>query len=166
MVNCKALQWRDFDGVSVDVNGTLGVYDRTTKSITKTSTKTIASNRVVDLPQRAIDILEETKIYNKTIHGHVLSNDYIFLSRRGIPLSISAFNRKIKTLQKDCNIDKTLSSHIFRHSHVSLLAKLNLPLKSIMERVGHSNSNTTLKIYNHVTKKTRAEVIDASNNIK
>ena len=162
----QALQWRDFDGVSIDVNGTLGVYDRTTKSITKTSTKTIASNRVVDLPQRAIDILEETKIYNKTLHGHILPNDYIFLSRRGTPLSISAFNIKLKRVQEECQINKTLSSHIFRHSHVSLLAELNLPLKSIMERVGHSNANTTLKIYNHVTKKTRAEVIDALNNIK
>ncbi|MFP7370957.1 site-specific integrase [Lactococcus lactis] len=162
----QALQWRDFDGVSVDINGTLGVYDRSAKSITKTSTKTIASNRVVDLPQRAIEILEETRKVNEIMYGHTLPNDYIFLSRRGVPLSISAFNIKLKKLQKDCNINKTLSSHIFRHSHVSLLAELNLPLKSIMERVGHSNANTTLKIYNHVTKKTRADVIDALNNIE
>ncbi|MFK4963863.1 tyrosine-type recombinase/integrase [Lactococcus formosensis] len=70
-----------------------------------------------------------------------------------------------KKQKKECNISKPLYSHIFRHSHVSLLAELNLPLKSIMERVGHSNTNTTLKIYNHVTKKTREEVIEALNNI-
>lgn len=162
----QALQWRDFDGMSIDFNGTLGVYDRKAKTVTKTSTKTIASNRVVDLPKRAVEILEETKSYNAIIFGHVLPNDYIFLSRRGGPLSIAAFNRMLKVLQEECNINKTLSSHIFRHSHVSLLAELNLPLKSIMERVGHSNANTTLKIYNHVTKKTRAEVIDALDNLK
>lgn len=162
----QALQWRDYDGVSVDVNGTLGVYDRKTKSVAKTSTKTVASNRVVDLPQRAIEILEETKSFNKAIYGQVLPDDYIFLSRQRKPLSISIFNLKLKEIEKECNINKTLSSHIFRHSHVSLLAELNLPLKSIMERVGHSNANTTLKIYNHVTKKTRVEVIEALNNIK
>ncbi|XHB96273.1 tyrosine-type recombinase/integrase [Lactococcus garvieae] len=77
----------------------------------------------------------------------------MFLSNRNNPLGTTSFNRILKKAEKECNINKSLSSHIFRHSHVSLLAELNLPLKSIMERVGHSNANTTLKIYNHVTKK-------------
>ncbi|WP_373306142.1 hypothetical protein [Lactococcus formosensis] len=55
---------------------------------------------------------------------------------------------------------------MFRHSNVSLLAELNLPLKTIMERVGYSNANTTLNIYNHVTKKIREEVIEALNDIQ
>ncbi len=35
-----------------------------------------------------------------------------------------------------------------------------------MERVGYSNANTTLNIYNHVTKKIREEVIEALNDIQ
>ncbi|QDK71494.1 tyrosine-type recombinase/integrase [Lactococcus protaetiae] len=162
----QALQWKDYDGKSIDVNGTLGVYNKAENKTKKISPKTIASNRIVDLPQRAIDILEETRVLNKISFNKISSTDYLFLSNRGMPLSISAFNRVLKNIEKDCHIDKTLSSHIFRHSHVSLLAELNLPLKSIMERVGHSNANTTLKIYNHVTKKTRDEVMEALNNIK
>lgn len=46
-----------------------------------------------------------------------------------------------------------LSSYIFRHSHISLLAELNVPIKVIMERVGHSDEKKILKIYTHVTKK-------------
>ena len=42
---------------------------------------------------------------------------------------------------------------MLRHSHISLLAELEVPLKSIMDRVGHSDEKTTLQIYTHVTKR-------------
>lgn len=155
----QALQWKNYNGTSIEVNGTLGINNE------KISPKTIASNRIVDLPQRAKDILQETKAANKLYFDRAEPDDYIFLSNRKLPLGVQSFNRILKKAEKECNINKSLSSHIFRHSHVSLLAELNLPLKSIMERVGHSNANTTLKIYNHVTKKTREEVIEALNNI-
>ena len=38
-----------------------------------------------------------------------------------------------------------------RHTHVSILAQHAIPLKAIQERVGHSDSNMTLRIYTHVT---------------
>lgn len=155
----QALQWKNYNGISIEVNGTLGINNE------KISPKTVASNRIVDLPQRAKDILQETKAANKLYFDRAEPDDYIFLSNRKLPLGVQSFNRILKKAEKECNINKSLSSHIFRHSHVSLLAELNLPLKSIMERVGHSNANTTLKIYNHVTKKTREEVIEALNNI-
>lgn len=155
----QALQWKNYNGTSIEVNGTLGINNE------KISPKTVASNRIVDLPQKAKDILQETKAANKLYFDRAELGDYIFLSNRKLPLGVQSFNRILKKAEKECNINKSLSSHIFRHSHVSLLAELNLPLKSIMERVGHSNANTTLKIYNHVTKKTREEVIEALNNI-
>ncbi|WP_370657575.1 tyrosine-type recombinase/integrase [Streptococcus pneumoniae] len=49
------------------------------------------------------------------------------------------------------NRKKLFSSHIFRHSHISFLAESGLPIKSIMDRVGHSNAKMTLEIYSHTT---------------
>ncbi|CRH91915.1 Site-specific recombinase XerD [Chlamydia trachomatis] len=46
-----------------------------------------------------------------------------------------------------------------------MLTELNVPLKAIMERVGHSNPNTTLKIYTHVTQKMGDELIDKLNSL-
>ncbi|WP_078838696.1 tyrosine-type recombinase/integrase [Streptococcus pneumoniae] len=40
---------------------------------------------------------------------------------------------------------------MFRHSHISFLAESGLPIKSIMDRVGHSNAKMTLEIYSHTT---------------
>ncbi len=80
-------------------------------------------------------------------------DQYIFISTNGTPLTLHSFNAVLHKVEEELELEKNLSSHIFRHSHVSLLSELGVPLKAIMERVGHSDANTTLSIYNHVTKK-------------
>lgn len=50
------------------------------------------------------------------------------------------------------SITKRATPHIFRHTHISMLAEAEVDLKTIMERVGHDDAKTTLKIYTHVTK--------------
>ncbi|MFU2207040.1 tyrosine-type recombinase/integrase, partial [Streptococcus pluranimalium] len=42
-------------------------------------------------------------------------------------------------------------TYIFRHSYISYLAENGVPLKAIMDRVGHSDPKTTLSIYSHTT---------------
>ena len=58
---------------------------------------------------------------------------------------------------------KHLTTYIFRHTHISMLAELGVPLKTIMQRVGHNDPNTTLSIYTHVTKSMHDDVIICSN---
>ena len=54
---------------------------------------------------------------------------------------------------------------MLRHSHVSLLTELGVPIKTIMERVGHKDEKTTLQIYTHVTKKMKEDVDEKLNNL-
>lgn len=162
----QALQWSNFNGISVEVTGTLGPYIKNLERHVKQSPKNSSSFRTVDLSKRAIDLLEEVKKIDILNHGSVNGDDYIFISHSSkIPISMQAFNLALKKAERNLKIDKNLSTHIFRHSHVSLLAELNLPIKAIMERVGHSNSKTTLEIYNHVTQKAKKSVIEALDNL-
>lgn len=69
---------------------------------------------------------------------------------------------KKKRLEKP--IQKNLTSHIFRHTLVSRLAENNVPLKAIMDRVGHADAKTTIQIYTHVTKKMKSNVADIMEN--
>ena len=160
----QALQWKNFDGKSISVEGTLDYTFTKIANAVKTSTKNESSERIVDLPERAIEILNELKKDN-AFKFSVKPDDYIFLSYSGHPQSIYAFNAIMKRAAEEVDLSKHVTSHIFRHTHVSILAELNTPLKAIMERVGHSDANTTLLIYNHVTKKTRSQIIDSLNNI-
>ncbi|WEA87533.1 tyrosine-type recombinase/integrase [Streptococcus anginosus] len=76
-----------------------------------------------------------------------------------------SFNSVLASTEEELHFKKHLTSHIFRHSHISLLSELNLPLKVIMERVGHSDPKTTLAIYNHVTKNARKKAIERSKQV-
>ena len=49
---------------------------------------------------------------------------------------------------------------MLRHSHITLLAELGVPIKATMERVGHSDISTTLGVYSHVSNNMRKEVMN------
>ena len=50
----------------------------------------------------------------------------------GTPIQINSFNTALKGAGQRVGLyGKELSSHIFRHSHISLLAEKNIPLKAI-----------------------------------
>ena len=55
--------------------------------------------------------------------------------------------------------------HMLRHSHISLLAELGVPIKAIMERVGHVDESITLKVYSHVTQTIHDDVREKLNSI-
>ncbi|WP_442788818.1 tyrosine-type recombinase/integrase [Halobacillus sp. HZG1] len=46
---------------------------------------------------------------------------------------------------------------MFRHTHVSMLAEAKVDLATIMKRVGHEDTTTTMKIYTHVTNKMKKD---------
>ncbi|MHC5248789.1 tyrosine-type recombinase/integrase [Enterococcus sp. LJL90] len=159
----QALQVRDYNNNQIHVNGTLDYTYTTMKEAVKTPPKNSSSNRIVDLSDRAQEIIDLVIADDIFKFGKCSPNDYIFISNRGTPLSLHSYNAVLHRLQEEIEFPKNLTSHIFRHSHVSLLSELNIPLKAIMERVGHSDANTTLSIYNHVTKKAKQQVVDKLN---
>ncbi|MEI1231676.1 site-specific integrase [Enterococcus mundtii] len=93
----------------------------------------------------------------------------IFQTQNGTPVvyhSLNEFlngqgNLSIQDIMKtkDPSFQKHLSSHTFRYTHISLLAEAGMPIKAIMERVGHANMKTTLEIYNQVSNTTKEKLI-------
>lgn len=155
----------------IDIHGTLdGVSSGYTKGI-KTSPKTLSSFRTVSLSQREIEILDEMigiTEYDKSVRADYNDLGYIFVSKRGIPIQINSFNLAIKkaNTRLEHPINKNLSSHIFRHTLISLLAEKGIPEKAIMDRVGHKEgSKTTREIYTHVTKKMKSNIVDVLNDL-
>ena len=73
---------------------------------------------------------------------------YIFTTSRGNPYNIQFIGRELRRIPI---LNKHITTHIFRHTHISMLAEIGVSLKAIMQRVGHNDPNTTLSIYTHVT---------------
>ncbi|VEE23448.1 Tn5276 integrase [Streptococcus equinus] len=87
----------------------------------------------------------------------VSDKDLVFTDGCGDFFLMNTFNSYIQRYFDSEKLGKTdsfkLISHVFRHSHVSLLAELVFHIREIMERVGHSDEKTTIQIYTHITEK-------------
>ncbi|HEP1375392.1 TPA: tyrosine-type recombinase/integrase [Streptococcus pyogenes] len=63
---------------------------------------------------------------------------------KGLPILNAYINKRLK-------IYGDYHTHLFRHSHISLLAEKGLPPKAVRDRFSHSNPNLRLSIYSHTT---------------
>ena len=160
-----ALRYSDYDkeNATININGTIQYDYKNSSEIKRGTPKNIYSVRNVSLSDRAVSILDSIMLENKRrslwFDGYI-DHGYIFTSSRGNPYDIQFLNRRFKGVHLE---GKHLTTHIFRHTHISMLAELGVPLETIMQRVGHNDPNTTLSIYTHVTKSMHDDVINKLN---
>ena len=85
---------------------------------------------------------------------------FIFCSEgyNGYPITVPRIEYRMKRLLKIAGLNSSLTPHSLRHTHTSLLAEAGVSLEAIMDRLGHSDDDTTKKIYLHVTKAVKIEV--------
>nr|WP_241484352.1 tyrosine-type recombinase/integrase [Bacillus clarus] len=72
---------------------------------------------------------------------------------------------RMQRLLKKTSIQKQVTPHSFRHTHTSLLIEANVHIKEIQERLGHSDINTTMDIYAHMTKNIKKEASNKFSNL-
>ncbi|HFI0135059.1 TPA: tyrosine-type recombinase/integrase [Streptococcus suis] len=159
---------RDFETKVLQLHGT---YDHTEgyRNGEKTTPKTNASYRETIMTTREMEIIQEFEFMNeleKNTNPRYKDMGYIFTTKNGVPIQTNSFNLALKKANQRLKkpIQKNLTSHIFRHTLVSRLAENRVPLKAIMDRVGHADAKTTTQIYTHVTKKLKANVAEIMEN--
>ncbi|HFI0917665.1 TPA: tyrosine-type recombinase/integrase [Streptococcus suis] len=159
---------RDFETKILQLHGT---YDHTEgyRNGEKTDPKTLASYRETIRTTREMEIIQELEFMNeleKNTNPRYRDMGYIFTTKNGVPIQTNSFNLALKKANERLEkpIQKNLTSHIFRHTLVSRLAENNVPLKAIMDRVGHADAKTSIQIYTHVTKKMKSNVADIMEN--
>ncbi|MGQ7343323.1 tyrosine-type recombinase/integrase [Streptococcus suis] len=159
---------RDFETKILQLHGT---YDHTEgyRNGEKTDPKTLASYRETIMTTREMEIIQELEFMNeleKNTNPRYRDMGYIFTTKNGVPIQTNSFNLALKNANQRLEkpIQKNLTSHIFRHTLVSRLAENRVPLKAIMDRVGHADAKTTTQIYTHVTKKLKANVAEIMEN--
>ena len=65
----------------------------------------------------------------------------------------------LSNLLKKHNLEH-ITTHGLRHTHCSLIFEEGASIKEVQYRLGHNDVITTLEIYAHVTRKTKAGTID------
>ncbi|WP_115275682.1 tyrosine-type recombinase/integrase [Streptococcus pneumoniae] len=89
-------------------------------------------------------------------------SDRIFVTNTGKPVHSSILSKSLQRANERLKkpISKHLSPHIFRHTTISILSENKIPLKTITDKVDHSDSEVTTSIYTHVTKNMKDEAIN------
>jgi len=78
------------------------------------------------------------------------SEDYLFLSERGTPLSRTQFWLRLKRYAQRAGISRPVSPHTLRHSFAVHLLQGGADLRAVQEMLGHTSINTT-QIYTRVS---------------
>ncbi|OEK55061.1 site-specific integrase [Staphylococcus casei] len=159
----------DFTNKKLSVNGTMFWAKSDEGFGSKETTKTDKSYRTINLTKRCCDILNRAITENKKLRlQKVKRNDrgFVFSAVSGNPIQSTRINDVLSECVDAVKLDKHVTTHTLRHTHISMLAEMGMSLKVIMNRVGHSNPNTTLKVYTHVTDKMEKSMISKLEKLK
>ena len=106
--------------------------------------------RLIPIGSQAIKFLRiylnEVRVHQKIKPGY---EDFVFLNRRGAPLTRVMVFIIIRDLATKIDLKKKISPHTFRHSFASHLVEGGADLRAVQDMLGHE-SITTTEIYTHV----------------
>nr|WP_313897779.1 site-specific integrase [Bacillus litorisediminis] len=161
-----ALKWTDisFSKRTVRVTKTLVNENNNMREYELTPPKTEGSIRTFDVPEHVINILKQHKMKQMRLlndgrkkYKDFHEGNFVFCRENGYPFAPKNILDRMKRLLEKTSIQKHATPHIFRHTHISMLAAAGVDLPTIMERVGHEDVKTTMRIYMHVTKKMKED---------
>lgn len=117
--------------------------------------------RFIPIHQNALHLLN---IYINEIRSKFYdekrSKNYVFLNRRGTPLSRVMVFTFIKKYAEAAGIQKKISPHTFRHSFATHLVEAGADLRAVQDLLGHESILTT-EIYTHLSQKHLRDLINS-----
>ncbi|MCK8059731.1 MULTISPECIES: site-specific integrase [unclassified Fusibacter] len=125
--------------------------------------KTKAGNRSLPIPSKLITSLKSHILSEKEKHINLgiafKTSNFLFTSNMCTPLRGDHLNDRWKKTQRKLKIDTVVNFHGLRHTFCTILAEKNVPIKTAATLMGHSNIETTARVYTHVDKKSKDDAI-------
>lgn len=162
-----ALTWKDIDFKDnmIRINKALsrGKNNRLYVKSTKTG-----DTRLLKMEEKTMTILKEWKKKQRqdylvlginTLHPDQL----VFSNLKNEFLQPTKSREWIKKIQIKYNLPE-ITTHGLRHTHCSILFEAGVSLKAVQNRLGHSDAQTTMNIYAHVSKEVQVGAIQQFDN--
>lgn len=160
------LQWGDidFEQRTMMVKRTL-LQDSAKGGFYFGSPKTKNSIRTIPLTMEAVKILEsqqalQQKLRAKSTNWSTEWDTLVFTTRNGNPVSASTLRMMMVRIVKNINFDRKYNHeaefphcymHALRHTFATRCIEQGIQPKTLQKILGHSNINTTMDLYVHVT---------------
>jgi integrase/recombinase XerD len=119
-----------------------------------------SKQRLVPISHTAIREINNYLPDRKQMDAKKGSENYVFLSKRGTPISRIMVFHFIKEYAAIAGIQKNISPHTFRHSFATHLLEGGANIRAIQQMLGHEKITTT-EIYTHMDREyLRQEIIE------
>lgn len=162
----------DFEKNTIDINKTIYNETNNMKKYELTPPKTVGSIRVIDVEPPIMGMLkklvrknDEHKLEYRMLLDDYHDKDFVFQRKNGYPYSPAYLLKRMHRIIDRTKIEKKATPHIFRHTHISMMAEAGVALPTIMKKVGHEDVDTTMKIYTHVTEKMKKDATEKMTNL-
>ncbi|WP_029091987.1 site-specific integrase [Brochothrix thermosphacta] len=159
-----ALNWQDinFKESTIRINKTVsqGIHGKTLVQTPKTKT----SIRTLSIDPQTINILKTWRRKQKEYYlmcgiNTLKPRQLIFSNKNNTFLESRSIVYLMNSIVEKHNL-KRITTHGLRHTHCSLLFESGANLQDVKERLGHSDIQTTMNIYTHVTEKAKENTAD------
>ncbi|MDR3189883.1 MAG: tyrosine-type recombinase/integrase [Lactobacillaceae bacterium] len=147
------LTWRDIGNNSININKS---WDQATKSMKSTKTKN--SVRIISVPDTLISDLYVWQPERQP-------SGFVFIESNQYPLTSVGLNKRLATLLNVIHSPKMITFHGLRHTHASWLISQGVDIHYVSERLGHSDIDTTLRVYTHLLDNKRTAENDKTMNL-
>lgn len=118
-----------------------------------------SKERLVPMGDYALKFLKSYLENIRPIFENEKSKNFVFLNRRGAPLTRQRFWQIIKEYAKKCGLEDKVSPHVIRHSFATHLLQGGADLRALQMMLGHASLSTT-QIYTHLDYKKLKEIYE------
>lgn len=165
----------DFDGATISITKSVKMVN--SRPVVKRGGKTTAATRTVDIPQRLVDYLRPL-LKDRSPFALVCTDT------KGQMMSEASFRRMWDSYLTDLNLKygkfttdpgskfspkkipmmiPRITPHMLRHTCATNMVLAGVDAVTAKEQLGHTDINTTLNIYTHVTQQHKKSQIDKLN---
>jgi integrase/recombinase XerD len=116
-----------------------------------------SKQRIVPVHRKAIAVMRTYLSEGRPALAKPGSDDHVFLSSRGKPMSSDAIRRMFKHVLTAVGTIQSLSPHSMRHTFATHLVEAGADLRTVQELLGHVALSTT-QIYTHLSMKRLQDV--------
>ena len=154
------LRWRDVDLDAARLS-VRQQYTRQGNGLGFGPPKSKKSIRTIDVDEETVELLREQQERQrfqrrgwKTAYRADL--DLVFCRPGGSPEDPTIIGRRFTRRVRRLATVPVIGLHGLRHTHATLLLEAGVDVKTVSERLGHDNVQTTLDLYGHVTSRMRS----------
>lgn len=157
-----ALTWKDLDFTHNKIVISKAISRGKDNQLYVKSTKT-GFARTITMDSRTMEILkdwrkQQKEDYFKLGFNTKSPNQLVFSNEHNEFLQPTKTRKWIVQVQKKYNL-KPITTHGLRHTHCSLLFEAGAKIEEVQDRLGHSDIQTTMNIYAHVSAKAKESAI-------